>query len=231
LVKQIARQADAVTVRDENSAKLLKQIGVGGVITDVADPAFALEPAPPVGVALPNDAVLLSLRHWKTDDLSRALKRTEQDSPLNLQTLWQGSPIALPMHLPEDAAYMKNMLGWTAQYDWQASGATVEQTLGRFQGANLVVAMRLHALIFAARCGVPFVALSYDPKVNALAQAAGQADALLPVENITVSALQESLQRVRETRHDRQTHLQAWSEEQRKRALVPAQIAGQWFAG
>ncbi len=231
LVKQIARQADAITVRDESSQKLLKQIGCGGVITVVADPAFALEPAPPVGVALPNDALLLSLRNWKTDDLSRVLKPTEQDSSANLQTIWQGTPIALPMHLPEDATYMKEVLGeWTAQYDWQASGATVEQTLGRFRGADLVVAMRLHALIFAARCTVPFVALSYDPKVNALAEAAGQADALIGVENITVAALQEKVQRVRETKQERQTHLQNFGETQRKRASIPAQIAGEWFS-
>ncbi|QPN56176.1 polysaccharide pyruvyl transferase CsaB [Synechococcus sp. CBW1107] len=49
--------------------------------------------------------------------------------------------------------------------------ATPEAAMEIFSGASLVLSMRLHGLIVAALAGAPLVALSYDPKVRAAAQA------------------------------------------------------------
>jgi polysaccharide pyruvyl transferase CsaB len=221
LVRLIANQADALTVRDDDSAALLKEIGVRGSIDCVADPAFALQPANTASAPLaPN--ILLSLRRWKEDALGTALR---ESTP---QTFFgAGAAMTLPMHLPGDSDYVRGLgpFGTLPGLDWQAIGASPAEVLGTVASADLVVAMRLHALIFAARSGVPFVALSYDPKVNALAAAAGQADALLPVDDITVERLRETIQRVRDSAGPRREALRQFAGEQSRRARIPAEIA------
>ena len=52
-------------------------------------------------------------------------------------------------------------------------GKHPSEILGLCAGAKLMLAMRLHALIFAASAGVPTVAFDYDPKVSALATLLG----------------------------------------------------------
>ncbi|GAB4460262.1 MAG: polysaccharide pyruvyl transferase CsaB [Armatimonadaceae bacterium] len=232
LVRLIADQADARTVRDNSSAELLKAIGVSGSIQVVADPAFALEPTteptanPKANHSLPaSPKYLLALREWQHGSVVQTLQRRELFSGWG----WRHDTIAgLPMHLPHDREYMAGLLGADfVQQDWRAAGWTIEQVLGWVGGAEQVVAMRLHALIFAARCAVPFVALSYDPKVDALAQAAGQEDALLSVNEVTPESLGETLRHVRDTQDKRRAQLRDFGAQQRERARQPAEIAAQ----
>lgn len=207
-VRLIGNQADAITVRDPKSAQLLKEIGVRRSIEVVADPAFALSPAP---VSQPT-GTLLALRHWPgvaPETLARAFPEAS----------------ALPMHLPDDLSAHANL----PTYDWQAAGARVEEVLGQVAAAELCVAMRLHALIFAARCATPFVALSYDPKVVALASAAGQEDALLDATTVSAEQLQQTAQHVRQTSATRRAQLHDFAQTERQRALRPAQLAAEWL--
>jgi polysaccharide pyruvyl transferase WcaK-like protein len=223
-VRLIGNQADAITVRDEDSATLLKEIGVRGSITLVADPAFALEPAISADSSLePAPSLLLSLRAWQADDTGRAFQGGRLGKELAARV--GGAAVAFPMHLPEDADYMGRILGGAIpSADWRRDGRSVEQMLGIFARAKLVVAMRLHALIFAARCSVPFVALSYDPKVDALAKAAGQEDALLPANGVTAEALLAAVDRVR-AGEGRRRSLGEFAALQKGRARIPARLA------
>lgn len=222
LVRLIANQADVLTVRDPASADLLKEVGSRRSIEVVADPAFVLEPAG-AGTRPTNDVLLLALRSWRAPEPLREAVKTVLALP--------GEITAFPMHLPDDMTFLRGLISSEVRVvNWQESGGTLSDTLAQFQAARLVVAMRLHALILAARCATPFVALSYDPKVDALARAAGQEDALLTVESLTGARLVDVIQNVQATRAARVEHLQAFSVQQAARAHRPAQIAAQWLS-
>jgi polysaccharide pyruvyl transferase CsaB len=208
LVRLIGNQADGITVRDEKSAALLKEIGVRRSIEVVADPAFALTPTP---ASQPNGTVV-ALRAWpgvSPETLARALP----------------GATAVPMHLPDDLTAQ----GELPCYNWLQAGSSVEDVLGHFAVAEQCVAMRLHALIFAARCATPFVALSYDPKVVALARASGQEDALLDATTVTPEKLRDTARLVRESSVQRRAQLHDFARAERQRALRPAQLAAEWL--
>ena len=208
LVGLIGNQADAITVRDAKSAALLKEVGVHRSIEVVADPAFALDPQPasqPLGT-------LVALRAWPGV------------SPETLAASLPGAE-AIPMHLPEDLT----VHGPLKTYNWQRAGASVGEVLGRFAVAEVTVAMRLHALLFSARCATPFVALAYDPKVEALARAAGQADVLLDATTATPESLRQAINLVRQTAVARREQLHAFAQTQRVQARRPAELALQWW--
>lgn len=51
---------------------------------------------------------------------------------------------------------------------------TPTQILGVVGGAQFVLGMRLHTLIYAAKMGTPLIGLCYDPKVDATMEYIGQ---------------------------------------------------------
>jgi polysaccharide pyruvyl transferase WcaK-like protein len=221
----IADQADALTVRDAASALLLREIGVVKPAEVAADPAFALRPAP---IASNNDQkhCIFAPRPWKDDRLGQII-RGDVDFWKKFEAR-SGSPtLILPMHLPGDRDYVHHLSSADLPpvSDWNAANRSVVETLGQVAEARAVVAMRLHALIFAARCGVPFVAVSYDPKVDALAAAAGQEDVGVSVESLTQETLLSAVERMTQTAPVRREQLLDFAATQTARASRPAEIS------
>ncbi|MES2461471.1 MAG: polysaccharide pyruvyl transferase CsaB [Armatimonadota bacterium] len=225
MVRFVANQADALTVRDRGSEQLLREIGVRKTAEVVADPAFALKP----GTVKPNQsdrACIFAPRHWK-DDVLGTIIRGDREFWKKFEAKSQSPTLILPMHLPGDREYVRELGSSSVpeMIDWNVAGLSVVQTLERVARAEAMVAMRLHALIFAARCGVPFVALSYDPKVDALIKASGQEDVGVPVESLTQETLLSAVERMRQTAPIRRAQLQEFAATQAALALRPADIA------
>ncbi len=173
LSRKLARAAfngaNCLCVRDESSAQLLREIGVKREIHVTADPVWALD-APRLE-PLNHEAWTLALRSWPENDggngafLSKLAKR--HGARLRL----------LPLQPQHDGPLLRTYLqqhGDASRDEFvDTSALSVRQIVGEAGRGELMIAMRLHALIFAASRGVRCIAINYDPKVRALAEIIG----------------------------------------------------------
>lgn len=137
-------------------------------------------------------------------------------------TLAGQAPRLLPMQPGSDAAIAEQFAGEWARLHAAAVPASVfplpsipslpdglDALLSIIAGCDMMVGMRLHALILAAAAGVPSVALAYDPKVAAFMQASGQGDAVYDLSTPDADALAALIGRIWSERDERASALQA----------------------
>jgi polysaccharide pyruvyl transferase CsaB len=172
MIRHVFKRTAYISVRDEGSAQLLQRIGLGPATTHVVpDPVmgFPLLPreattitggsAPVVGVAV---------RFWRNDrhelaQLADALSRLAANRRVHLRLL--------PFHPPYDdeaSSYVLERLSPSARADARVVHGmdTPLAMLEQVAGCDLLIAMRLHALIYAATQHVPMLGISYDPKID-----------------------------------------------------------------
>lgn len=236
LVKMVANRAVTITVRDMSSARLLQAIGVTRTPIEVtADPAFALNPAPPEIVdeafraeGLKTDAPLIgvALRAWGGSGESPVVAYARLLQALSVQT---GARVALlPMQTPHDVTFAEQVAQATdtpSAYPIFGRAYPPSLLLGLIGKMEAVVAMRLHALIFAARMNVPLFALSYDPKVANLMKGLGLEDSLEHWRGFDPDEVSERVALLLAEREARVAALQTRTAERERLALRNADCA------
>lgn len=180
LLRRVVNQVDLITVRDEESAQVLKEMGVNRpAIYVTADPVLGLTDEvlnEELNLALVKDvldkyhldqsrpAAGFCLRPWP--DLKEARERVfVQVGEALRREGWQ--VIFLPFHYPADLGLSQKLAqAFTPPAVIIEERLTVPQLMAFMTRLRLVVGMRLHALILAAVLGVPFVGIAYDPKIT-----------------------------------------------------------------
>lgn len=167
---RVLSRVDAITVRDADSADLLREIGVRGPALDrmevTADPVFALAPHVTErlsALAPPRPVVGVSLRPWPGVDsilepLAQALRQLPGDTHVQGWPLFPEEDTAPCAELARRVPGMTVLREELSPAEWMALAGWTDAVVG----------MRLHSLIFAAARAVPVVGISYDPKVDAL---------------------------------------------------------------
>ncbi len=170
LVRRLLTLVQASSWRDPGSAGLAAAWGRPGQLG--SDPVWSLATRPWHGQGGPlvlcwRPTQLLEGERWKP--LLEALDVVA--AAADREVIW------LPFHRDQDRGLLAALQGQglVPQRLYRRSReelvGTPEEAMEIFCGATLVLSMRLHGLIVAALSGAPLVALSYDPKVRAAADA------------------------------------------------------------
>ena len=188
-VVKAVTQADAVTLREAQSLNELKSMGCKvDKVKVTADPAFLLnmpngEWADYIvkreGLTEGRGYFALALRPWK-------------DAPANFEErIIRLCRLITEKHglVPVFAAMQRSVdLEMSARIADTCSGILLSDLCASelasvFAKCSFVVGMRLHSLIYSLVAGTPVIALSYDPKIDALAEAAG-IEAVFPIADM-----------------------------------------------
>ncbi len=206
--RAIVEQAGLISVRDDESKKLLVSLGIAAEkIYRTADPAFRLQPAslqaeiaglhpqdkPVIGIALRNWDVGVYPESWERE-VAQAL-----DSFLDGHA---GTAIFVPFQESSDPYLDDRTVSRRIQQSMRHADRTLlmqgidspAQKAGLLARCDLVLGMRLHAVILAINSGVPIAGLVYDPKNRNIMAQAGIESFCLDLQEVTSVALSSLLE-------------------------------------
>ena len=179
LVSLVLNRVDLLTVRDINSKNLLHKLGVKKEIKVTADPVFNLTAANSkqvkmileqenIDFSLPTLAI--SVRAWDDnsylDQLAIILNDLVAKEKVQL--------LMIPLKYPIDQQVSQDLQKKINKPVQMITGNYKPQVLiGIIANCDLMLGVRLHALIFAAVARIPVAGISYDQKVDSFLEQLG----------------------------------------------------------
>ncbi|HHW57113.1 MAG TPA: polysaccharide pyruvyl transferase CsaB [Clostridia bacterium] len=185
LTAKILNKIDGITVREELSKEYLKQLNVKKEAMVAADFVLGFSNGNVKEIfgkvllkenidLASSEYVLICTREWENSELSRV----ELARAADFIAQDYGYKIVFLPFYHEDmeesdrvATYMK------MPYEILTEKYEIEEILSIIKGSNLLIGVRLHSLIFAFISMVPFVGISYDPKVEGFLKSIGETSA------------------------------------------------------
>lgn len=172
-ISGVFKRCAYVSVRDPESADLLRRMGYTKPIEVVPDPVMGLplreREVSSAGHDAAKPVIGVSVRYWnkdrsELDGIAYALKRILSEEQAEIRFL--------PFHLPTDEEASRDVMRRMAETASNPSVSIIgpvehpQDMLREVSRCDVLIGMRLHSLIYAASQYVPVVGISYDPKID-----------------------------------------------------------------
>lgn len=160
IVKNLLKYCSYVTVRDENSLKLLEKLGIKSEL--VCDPIYSLD----IKSEPQNGVVGVQLRDFKTMN-----QELLQKLALLIVTKFSDKKIEIfSLQKTQDLGLCKRFEAIVKSFNPDICTEIVEDDIvNRLSRLEYLIGMRFHAVLVALKCGVRTCAINYDVKVEKIA--------------------------------------------------------------
>ncbi|WP_378950479.1 polysaccharide pyruvyl transferase CsaB [Pelosinus sp. sgz500959] len=232
IMRYIGNMVDLITVRDEGSQDELKRLQVTKPpIYVTADPVLAMHQVDKqvgrrilqkAGVTGTAPLIGISVREWKDWGHYKQVLAQVADQ---LAVEFGARIVFLPMQWPEDVAVSRKIASRTKEKGIVLTEEyTTNELLSLVGNFDILIGIRLHALIFAAVMHVPMVGISYDPKIERFLETLGECNAGT-LQNVTVDKLLDKVRQLWPTAIDSHQQKSQQSHYLRDKAFRNAELA------
>lgn len=169
-------KVEKITLRDRQSKIALEELGLESEnIIVTADAAFGFtNTRPDAGDAILDRIGLVSRRYFCVS--IRGWKTLKEDFTTEMAVFcdYMGekhglSPLFIPMQPSNDAEISTQVMELAKRQSYYLQeDFSIEEILSVVAGAQFLVGMRLHSIIYGANTATPVIGLAYDPKVSAM---------------------------------------------------------------
>jgi polysaccharide pyruvyl transferase WcaK-like protein len=245
---RVLNNVDVITVREKLSLGELESLSVTKpAIRLTADPALLVSRVAPEqliykiftdeGIPVGKRYIGFSVRQYQIT-ASAADPRSNEDylsaiamAADDFCTVHNMLPVFIPTEYPRDVRQSEKVLNLMKTKGYVIKRLyTIPETLGIISKMEMMVGMRLHALIFAANLGVPVVSIEYQPKIEGFIDYIAQPSAGTMI-NLKYESLRALMEVVWEDRIAIRERLSVTMDILRKKAFDNVTIAAELLDG
>lgn len=232
-VKKILQQVDIISLRDNHSYEEIKRMDADlSRVKITADPALTIQGIDAKTArrlleeeGIPTDKKLLgiSVRSWKACKPSYWNELASGIEKICLK--YDYVPVWIPLKHPDDIAISKEVASKMQIKSYVLTERyPAKEIVGIVSLFDLMLAMRLHALIYASEAAVPAIGLSYDPKVSGFVKYIG-VNATIQIDNFDEKEMVALAETITLNREEQKAVLEQKMAELKTKALENADMA------